>query len=141
VFAVGALVVGARLVRLQSKAATLLRDLLKPDFAVKVPSVREALYATELVIRCCRLAAESAFISGRVDVQQHTRWQEAEARSERAAQGGQATRKFSDEDLSAFYAKWQGERGQMRGVRVAAALHFGVSETAIGKRVRKIRTD
>lgn len=141
VFAVGALLCGARLVRQQRKAARLLRDLLKPDLTVPVPDVREALYSTELVIGCCRLSAEAMFIMGRVDMQQFTRQQEAQARSERAARGGQARREFSDDDLTAFYVAWQARHGRRRGARKAAALQFGVTEAAIGKRLKRIRTD
>ena len=141
VFAVGALVAGARLLMLQKKASTLLRDLMKPEFAFKAPDIREALYSTELVIGCCRLAAEAMFISGRVDMRERVMQQEAEVRSERAAHGGRATRKLSDDELSAFCAEWQAKHGRKRGERKAAAAHFGVSDTAIGCRLKKIRTD
>ena len=48
---------------------------------------------------------------------------------------------MNDDELIAFYAEWQAKHGRNRGARKAAAAHFGVSETAIGYRLKKIRTD
>ena len=140
VFAVGALVAGARLLRLQQKASVMLRDLLKPDFNINVPDVREALYSTELVIGCCRLSAEAMFISGRVDMQKHTRSQEAEARRSRAAMGAPRPT-FSDDDLVNFCAQWSARHGgRTHGMQKAAAAHFEKTDGAIRKRLEKIRT-
>ena len=71
----------------------------------------------------------------------HVMNQEAVVRKEWAARGGAATREFSDVDLLGVYAKWSARHGRDRGARRAAAAHFNVTETAIGKRLKKIRTN
>lgn len=137
VFATGALMAADRAIELQRTVG---------DFDAAFHAGMTAAQAgnlamlTEMAIACSRLAGEAMFIAGRRDIERAMRAAESRSRSKRAALGGAATARFTDEELSAFCQGWIAKHRRTHGVRAAAAVHFNVSEAAIGKRLKRIRT-
>lgn len=91
-------------------------------------------------MRC--LLSVSAFETVRVADEVRTRVVQdfAEKRSADARKGAPKPT-FDDNAFMRFMNEWRGDHnGRMRGSQTAAALEFGVTEAAIRKRLKKIRT-
>jgi hypothetical protein len=91
-------------------------------------------------LECQGLVSDAVFMLGGDDMRRVTLETEGMRRRANAAKGAPKPT-FSDSALNQFVKDWTAKyNGRIHGVRTAAAQHFGVTDTAIGKRLRKIRT-
>lgn len=83
------------------------------------------------------LAREASELAHAGSVGRATRALEQRARSKRAAKGARRS-KIHASELNKFRENWIARHGKERGWKSAAAAHFGVTDTAIRKRLRAV---
>ena len=87
------------------------------------------------------LLTASAYETGRVEAEGRAQVEvdEAKKRSDNSRMGAPKPT-FTDDALKEYITAWRVKKGKKHGSIKAAAAHFSVTDTAIGKRLRKIGT-